>query len=145
MTKKAFFDFFKLLQKQPKPIIEIDYDEYECGGEILAHTTAKISALDSIIPAKKGISDTKYFESDITNNSNYDYNDYNKINLKFEEGYLLDNPTQERDFIKIEFEPWYKGQEAAYKKANPKKDLIKKFLKILRLMPTTKMESARGV
>lgn len=132
VTKKAFFEFFKLLQKPPKPVIEVHYTEYECGCEILAHTIAKISALNPIIPSKKGISGTTYFESDITNNSDYDYNDYNKINLEFEEGYLLDNPTQEQKFIKVEFEPWYKGQEAAYKKANPKKDLIKKILKSIK-------------
>lgn len=125
VTKKAFFDFFELLQKQPKPVIEVDYDEYECGCEILAHTTAKISALDPI-------SDTTYFENDITNDSDYPYNDYNKIKLAFEEGYRLDDPKQKQNFIKVEFEPWYNGQEAAYKKANPKKDLIEKILNALK-------------
>lgn len=129
ITKTAFLDFFKILQNQPNPVIEVEYDEYECGSEILAHTTARISALNPTIPAKKGISETKYFESEITDSSDYDYNDYNKIKLGFEEGYLLDDPTQEQDFIKVEFEPWYKEQETAYKKANPKKDLIKKILK----------------
>lgn len=132
VTKKAFFDFFKILQKQPKPMIKVDYTEYECGCEILADTTAKIFALNPTIPAKKGISKTKYFESKITNSSAYDYNDYNKINLDFEEGYFLDNPTQKQKFIQVEFEPWYNGQEAAYKKANPKKDLIKKILNTLK-------------
>lgn len=132
VTKKAFFDFFKILQKQPEPVIKVGYTEYECGCEILADTTAKISALNPTIPAKNGISDTKYFESDITKSSAYDYNDYNKINLDFEEGYFLGNPTQKQKFIQVEFEPWYKEKDAAYKKANPKKDLIKKILKSIK-------------
>lgn len=125
VTKKAFFDFFKLLQKQPQPVIKVDFDEYECGCETLAHTTAKISALDPI-------SDTTYFESNITDDSDYPYNDYNKIKLEFEDGYRLDNPTQKQKFIQVEFEPWYKGQDDAYKKANPKKDLIKKILNAIK-------------
>ena len=132
VTKKAFFEFFKLLQKQPKPVIEVDYDEYECGCEILAHTNAKISALDPIIPAKKGISDTKYFENDIIEDYDYVYSDYNKIKLAFEDGYRLDDPKQKQDFIKAEFEPWYNGQDATYKKSNPKKDLIEKILSALK-------------
>lgn len=132
VTKKAFLDFFKILQKQPEPVIEVDYTEYECGCEILEHTIAKISALNPIIPAKKGISETKYFESEITDSSDYDYDDYNKIKLEFEEGYLLDNPRQKQEFIKVEFEPWYKEKDAAYKKANPKKELINKILKSIK-------------
>lgn len=131
VTKKAFFDLFKRLQKQPKPVIKIDYDEYECGCEILAHTTAKISALNPIIPNKKDVNNTNYFESDITDNFDYTYSDYNKIKLEFEEGYRLDDPRQKQDFIKVEFEPWYEEQDAIYKKTNPKKDLIKKIFNTL--------------
>lgn len=132
VTKKVFFDFFKILQKQPEPVIKVGYTEYECGCEILADTTAQISTLNPIIPAKKGISDTKYFESNITTNFAYDYNDYNKINLDFEEGYILDNSDQKQKFIKVEFEPWYKEKDDAYKNANPKKDLIDKILKSIK-------------
>lgn len=128
VTKKNFIDFFKLLQKQPESVIVVEYNEYECGCGILAHTTARISALDPIIPAKKGISETKYFESEITDTSDYSYDDHTKIKLEFEEGYLLDDPRQKQEFVKVEIEPWYKEKDDAYKKANPKKELIKKIL-----------------
>lgn len=132
VTKKIFFELFKLLQKQSKSVIEVDYDEYECGCEILAHTTAKISALDPIIPAKKGVRDTKYFESDITDEFDYTYSDYKKIKLEFEDGYRLNDPKQKNYFTNVIFEPWYKKQSLAYKQANPKNELIKKILNTLK-------------
>lgn len=116
-SKQLFNNFYQTLQTSTEPDIKIEYDEYEQGNEILNHVGYQMWT-DPTNP--------KHFGHDLTDFYDYKYNDKAKIDLEFEEGYLINNPTQKKQFIQKEIQPWYDQKDADFKQSHPFNQFTKK-------------------
>lgn len=126
---QSFEDFYDLMKKT-KATIEIEYQDYEAGAEFLIHEIAILKVNPT--PTKENISNCELFNAEVTTSDSYDYNDNNKIDLGFEEGYLLNDPRQKDQFIKQEFHPWYEEQDDEFKNEHPYSKLKNDVLKYIK-------------
>jgi hypothetical protein len=126
---KAFEDFYQLLQNTQSPI-EIEYKDYECGCELLTHEIVSLTARRKL--TKEQTENGRLFDSNEKLSDPYDYNDYKKIELDFEEGYLLDDPHQKSEFLKQELHPWYEEQDEEFQNNHQYSTLKNEILKYIK-------------